>query len=573
MSYDLSFIKRIFSSKYTLSLVILMASVGVYLNTLPNDFIFDDKVQLLRNPWIKDVKYIPDIFLSDVWGFAGFKGASNHYRPMMYLLYMADYHIFGFKPWGFHLTNIIFHAGVSVLVFFVATILLTQQIAITSGFPASERLESEQVLPNSSTLMFAFIAALLFATHPIHTEVVAWIGAIPELLFTFFYLISLYWYIKADKPLSIAHLLSVAFFSISTLCKETTLTLPLILLAYDYSFRKNLFRISLQNLAPLIKRYMPYLLVAVAYLIFRNYAIGGFAPAKEHANLSDYQYFINIFPLFAQYLEKLFFPINLNAFYTFNPISSILELEGILALIITFSFITLVYMFRRNRLIFFCLLWITIPLLPVLYIPALTSNPFTERYLYLPSVGFVIMASFAVNATYKIKVMGQAVTIMVILTVTALTGLYSAGTIKRNYVWRDEFTLWTDTVKKSPDSYAPHLGLGKIYYEKGLIDKAVEHFEIALRLRPNFPVIHRDLGTAYLTKGFIDKAIEHYQIAVSLMPNYPDAHNDLGNAYRAKGLLDKAVRRYQTALMLRPNFPEARDNLQEILEKEANERK
>ncbi|MBI4679863.1 MAG: hypothetical protein HY753_01285, partial [Nitrospirae bacterium] len=121
MQTDLSSVKRITSSKYTAIAILLIISIGVYLNTLPNEFVYDDEYQVLENLWIRDAKYIPEIFLTNVWAFVGEEKLSNYYRPLMHITYMIDYHIFGLKPWGFHLTNIIFHAGVTLLVFLIAS--------------------------------------------------------------------------------------------------------------------------------------------------------------------------------------------------------------------------------------------------------------------------------------------------------------------------------------------------------------------------------------------------------------------------------------------------------------------
>ena len=150
-------------------IIILIASFAVYFNALFNDFVYDDKVQVLENHWIKDIKFIPEIFSKSVWSFQ--KGAviSNYYRPLMHLIYMLNYYIFGLNPWGFHLVNILFHAGVSVLVFIIGLRLLRES----------------QHQASASYMIPSFIAALLFATHPIHTEAVTWVAGLPDLSFTF----------------------------------------------------------------------------------------------------------------------------------------------------------------------------------------------------------------------------------------------------------------------------------------------------------------------------------------------------------------------------------------------------
>ena len=217
MPSDLSSVKKILSSKYTAIAILLIISIGVYLNAIPNEFVYDDETQVLENQWIRDIKYISEIFLSDVWGFKEIEGKipSNYYRPLMHITYMIDYHIFGLKPWGFHLTNIIFHAGVTLLIYLIVSILINQPqisnhksqiINSKSQIPKSKiknpksqilNLKSQIQNPKSQILNPPFIAALLFAAHPIHTEAVTWVAGIPELSFTLFYLLSFYFYMVA----------------------------------------------------------------------------------------------------------------------------------------------------------------------------------------------------------------------------------------------------------------------------------------------------------------------------------------------------------------------------------------
>jgi hypothetical protein len=103
-------IKRLSSPKPAV-IIILAVSFGVYFNALFNDIVYDDEYFILQNPWIRDARHIPKIFLSDMWEFH-FTGGGNYYRPMFHILYMIDYNIFGLRPWGFHLTKIRFHGGI-----------------------------------------------------------------------------------------------------------------------------------------------------------------------------------------------------------------------------------------------------------------------------------------------------------------------------------------------------------------------------------------------------------------------------------------------------------------------------
>jgi hypothetical protein len=529
--------------------IILAVSFGVHFNVLFNDFVYDDKFLILENPWIKDIRYIPEIFFSNIWAFKlEWADQGNYYRPMVQLIYTADYHIFGLRPWGFHLSKVLLHVGCSLLVLLIAS-----KIVNRSNVAGTNDTEAPRVY-------IPFAAALLFATHPVHTESVA--VATAETSFAFFFLLAFYIYVRADSMGRGAPVTSLVFFFFAALSKETALTLPVIMLAYDYCFKREEFLpFSSSKVHGLLKKYLPYLVLAVIYLVVRTYAIGGFSPISAHPGLGVWGYFINVFPLFAGYLGKLVLPMNLNAAYVFHPVSSVGEWKALLSIAVTLGFIAAVYVARdRNRIVFFGLLWLAVPLLPTLYIPVLGVHTFAERYLYLPSVGFVIIASVALWALAR-RFAGVRAAHFMLSAVFAITVLYSAGTIKRTSVWKDNLTLWSDTVKKSPDSHVVRNNLGDVYNEMGQIEEAIVEFRRALALEPHYPEAHYNLGTAYGRKGLLDMAVREFKAALHVRPYFAEAHYNLGLTYDKQNRLDEAIEEYKLTLRFRPDFAEAHFNL------------
>jgi tetratricopeptide (TPR) repeat protein len=526
------FLKTPGLQKLFMIFVIIAVSLAVYLNALSNGFVYDDKAQVTENVWIKDVSRIPEIFTSSAWGFLDERLISNYYRPLMHLIFMGNYYIFGLNPLGFHLVNVFFHTAVSVLVFILLLRLLKP---LTSSLPP-------------------FIAALLFATHPIHTEAVTWVSGVTELSYTFFLLLSFYLYIKSGEGFKTGYLLSLASFFLSTLCKETALTLPLILIAYDYSLGK-----AKKPLIKQFRRYIPFFIVVGIYLILRFNALGGLAPQPPRFELSAYEYAINVFPLFAQYLWKLILPINLNAFYVLHPIKSIFELKGIISVIVTIAFASVAFLaFKKSKTAFIALLFIVLPLIPVLYIPGLGENVFTERYLYLPSLGFVILVALLISRV-KADFPKAALTLTTVFIL--ISGLYSIQTITRNYIWIDNLTLFKETVKKSPDSAIVHYNLGVALSDARFTDEAMKHYMTAVAIKPDYPEAYNNLGIAYCEKVSFDKGIEYYLTAIKFKPDYAEVYNNLGVAYFKKGLTDTAIEYYQIALRLKPDYPKAHHNL------------
>ena len=518
-------------------LMLLLVSFVLYFNALSGVFVYDDAEQIVGNPWIRDIRNLPTIFSRSVWNFFPGVTTSNYYRPLMHTVYLLTYHLFGLNPWGFHLVNILFHCGVSVLVFLVIQRFLPEQRASES----------------SAYLSPSFLAAMLFAAHPIHTEAVTWIAGLPDVAFTFFYLLSFYLYVRSKTMQPGSYIFSIVCFGVAAFFKEPALTLPALLLAYDYVFREELTRLS-----DYVKRLIPYLVIEAGYLALRIHVLGGFAPQKRHT-LSAYQYAVNVFPLFIKYLEKLLIPLSLNAYYVFHPITSLFELKGFLSLIATIAFVGLLLLaLKKNRAAFLGLLFVAVPLLPVLYIPALGENAFTDRYLYLPSVGYVLLlALFLSWAREKLPSAAGSISIAFIV----VFGLYAVGTITRNNVWQNNVSLWSDTVSKSPDSAEAHTSLGIAYESQGLLERAMGEFRTALRLKPDSEKAHNNLGTVYRTQGLFDRAAAEYETALRLKPDLAEAHSNLGIAYASQGRLDRAAAEFRTALQLKPDLAEAHNNL------------
>ncbi|MBI4843421.1 MAG: tetratricopeptide repeat protein [Nitrospirae bacterium] len=518
---------------------VIFVSFAVYFNALFNGFVYDDIGQVVENRWLKDIKNIPTIFTASAWSFLPENEEANYYRPLTHIIYLITYHIFGLQAWGFHLINIIFHSGVSVLVF-VILLTLQREIHACDSVPF--------FLPS-------FISALLFATHPIHTEAVSWVAGLPDISYSFFFLLSLYLYLRSEGLINRHYLLSVISYFLAALCKEPALTLLGVIIIHDHIFEK-----TDRRPATYLQRYIPYLIVAIIYLILRFNALGGFAPLKPEIRLSTYGYIINAFPLFSQYVKALILPINLNVFHVFHPIFSIFEMRGIISAGVTAVFVTLCCLsLWKNRMIFFSLLIMVLPLLPVMYIPAVGENVFAERYLYLPSFGFVMLiAVFLSSENINKRVAGLRWALLIPI---ILIFIYSMSTISRNAVWKNNFILFTDTALKSPEAGLPHSYLGTEFMEKGQVDEAIEKYKVALKFDPDSIEVHNNLGNAYDYKGVTDKAIEQYEIALKLNPLVAATNYNLGIAYGKKGLLDKAVEHFSVALDIDPDNADAHYNL------------
>src|SRR5438132_9253553 len=197
-------------------ILILLASLP-YLNALANSFVYDDRQQILENPYVHSFRYLGRVFGSNVWSFQGAQGVSNYYRPLMTLAYLLCYKTFGQLAFGFHLMSLVLHVAIVLLVFLV-----------------TERLFADRVL--------VLIAAGLFALHPIHTESVAWVAGITDLELSFFFLLTLLLYLRLtdtntgseNVPSWLSYVLMVLAYCLALLSKEQALVLPALAVVYEH---------------------------------------------------------------------------------------------------------------------------------------------------------------------------------------------------------------------------------------------------------------------------------------------------------------------------------------------------
>lgn len=519
-------------------LVVAAAAFAVHLPALFGEFVYDDMTQVLQNRWIRDLGHLGEIFRGSVWSFQAASGVSNYYRPAMHVIYALEYQLFGLKPWGFHLVNLFLHAGVSVLVL----LLVRRLFADLGGRDSGD---------GSGFLTPAFAAALLFATHPVNTEAIAWVAAVPELSFTLFGLLAFLSFRRSEGGWGRFYWLSVGLFFAATLCKETAFVLPALLALYEILVRKPP---ALGLLGRLLARLVPFGAAGAVTLALRLHALSGFAPEKRWPELSTLQCALNATTLFAKYLLALVLPVGLNAFHVLHPVRSPLEPLAAAGLLGTAAFLAAsAFAWRRSRLAFFGLLVIAVPLFPVLYIRVVGENAFAERYLYLPSIGFALLAALLLFA------IGRERARFAILATVAL--LFAAGSFARTLVWKDNFALFADTAAKSPDHFQSQASFANALYEKGEVDAAIQRYRLAIALDPGQCTPRQNLATAYLRKGLVDEAIAELTHPAVRNAGDPEAAAKLAFAYTAKGWLAAAVTQYEEALRLDPKAAEVHNNL------------
>ena len=565
-----------------LGAVLAILAVIPYANTLLNGFVYDDITQVTNNPYLRSFRHLPEIFSTTVWSYVGTQGVTNYYRPMMTLGYLICYQIFGPVAFSFHLMNMVIHAAVVLILF-----------ALTRHLVGDRR--------------FAFLASLVFALHPIHVESVAWIAAVTDLELSLFYLLAFWCYLRAgDRPLQapasppsadrssvsrpaasgrISWQIGMALcFILALLSKEQSLTLPFLATVWEHFFRSDRRQTTWKQK---LGRYGVLWLLAAAYLAFRVHLFGSFAPASAHPKFSWTVAVLSDFALVGQYLGKLLWPAHLNAFYVFHKSGSwhdprVLAGMAVLAMAATVS-IALYRRFTEARadsagleggkdmrsnapIACFGILWLFVTLSPVLNARWMPANVFTERYLYLPSVGFCWIVASASLALWD-RASGRIITRRYALRAAVASALALALLLSvfriwtRDRDWHDNVTLFKRTLASSPDAFQIRNNLGVVYWGQGAWKDAEQEWRQALKGDSNNVIVLTNLGLVCTKQKRYGDAVEFFKRAIELKPEYTNPHLGLGVAEEEMGHRREAQEQYEIAVRLSPLNVEARNRL------------
>jgi protein O-mannosyl-transferase len=381
----------------------------------------------------------------------------------------------------------------------------------------------------------AFVAALLFALHPVHTEAVAWVASVPDLQLAAFLLITFWFYLdlgESDRNRWWTSFAMTGAFLLALFSKEPAVAFPAIALFYEYALRADR---NQTNWKQKLGRCGPLFLATGVYLGARVALIGGLIPKLQHPRLSWPDAVLSAVSLFGQYMNKLVWPVTLKMFYAFQPtnrLSDPLFLIGV-AWILALGFLCW-FFWRRNRLIVLPILWTVATLGPALNARWMPGNVFAERYLYVPSIGFCWLASIGLLALWDAKLVRPFVWARVALTAIVLLALslLAARIVTRNVVWRSDLAFFADGVRQNPDNSN----------------------------------LRSDLGFAYWAVRDHQHAIEQWNISLSKDPSNFWALNNIGMAALAEKRYADAIPLLQRSLEMRPEFSDARLNLAEALE-------
>jgi protein O-mannosyl-transferase len=473
-----------------------------YANTLLNDFVYDDDLQILENPAIQNFHRLSQI-TTDVWRFAAAAGVhAKYFRPVMTLTYLALHKVYGNLPMGFHIVNILLAGSVACLIYGVT-------LLWTSSKPV------------------ACIAAALFALHPVHSEIVAWVAGMGDLEATLFLLIAFFVFVDMPHggPPSLRRSLFMGTaFGLAILSKETAAGFPILACFFEHLCRaqekETPFIVKLQ-------RYAPFWIALGGYLGLRWSLLGGIHTSVTPGALPAATVALTGFALLAKYIGKLLWPAHLLAYYVFPPRTQLFDplvLAGIFFFIASVCFVVMLR--RRQPVAAFGLLWFLVFLAPALNIRWLASAAFAERYLFLPSVGFVwCAAALAVEFWRRAQSRNRgaetsARTMWIagryaLVCVTAALGLACVLRIRtRNHDWRDDQVFYETILRDEPRASLIRVNLGALYANQGKQGQARAEWLRVAQESPKFSDAWTDLAMMAIDDNDLASAQEYLQHAL-----------------------------------------------------------
>ena len=547
--------------------VIFLVTFGIYWNALQGDFIWDDRGIILdQTGYLENWRNLFSSFTQP------FFGKTPFYRPLLIASFITDYHLWGVNPFGFHLTNVFLHALNGCMVYVFVFLLFKQRyLALSSG--------------------------VLFATHPIQTEAVAWISGRNDVILTFFSLLTIILYLRWRSNLKgagrlLTYLGCLVSYCCVLLTKESGIIVLALIMLVDYFFRTPFFDSSEGRR----KVYLPLILISALYFYARMSILGNTGIETHGQGLAPL--FFGIASTYTYYIKMLLLPLVQTASPVLPSFTSCTDLKCIASLFLAASLVIITALcWRRFRELSFIILWILVALLPVSGIVSLTI-PALEHRLYLASVSFSIMIPLLLSRVSPLthyERFSQGARKMIPLILLLLMCVYSIKTVTRNTLWRDEHHFWLNTVRHAPFSAFAHNNLGIVYAKEGEYREAIKAFETALSLPGDHPAltpqcnhtqVYNNLGRTYYTMleealppsdagacgetavpGEADRerlyhnSLHSYQKALYMNPDNAEAHNNLGDLHYLMHSYRAAAHEYRTAVELNPAYAEASNNL------------
>jgi tetratricopeptide (TPR) repeat protein len=528
---DISCFREKSSQKRILANLTIIVCILVFIVHLPaltrRAMTMDDDQYLTKNVLVQNPSFsAAGRFFTEALEPSTVKG---YYQPVTMLSLMGDY-VLGGRPSNlkpFHRTSLLLHMANTALVIVLLYILFGH----------------------------AWIAAgvgLLFGLHPMTVECVAWISQRKTVLSAFFALSSLILYVYFARSRSWKFYIGcLLMYILALMSKPTAIPLPVLMLLLDYWPLRRLNRQAVIEKLPL---FTLAVIFAIVIYISQSRTFGVTLPGQYGLRYSLLLFCHNT----AFYLFKIIRPVNLSPYYAYTKpmgLSDPVILAGIFIICVMVNLMILSS--RRTRSILTGGLFFWVALLPAMGIVRFARMIAGDRYVYLPSIGLLMLLATLLGWLWRIggKKKLTAIRVAVITIVLMLASAEAVSTRKHLQHWHDTATLYRYMLTINPGVVLLHNDLGVALVSQGKLDEAAQQFCKVLQIAPRHVRAHVNLGNVLLADEKFDEAISHYGQALQADPAYPEAHYHLAVAQMRMGQFDEALKHFREAIRLTTNPP------------------
>lgn len=513
---------------YPAILVMIITAICLW-PMLKNEFTnWDDEYYIVNNELLRG----PD------WRGIFSKQVLGNYHPLTILSYAFNYAISGLDPFSYLLVNYLFHIANTALVFYF--------IWNISG----------------KNKFIAVFVALVFGVHPMHVESVAWVAERKDVLYTFFFLLSLIQYWKHLVTGKRSHFwICFLFFVLSLLSKPAAIVLPLVLLLLDYWKGRPITLRMVTDKTPFFLLSLLFGIITVS--IQTSSAMAGLSVFS----ITDRLFFACY--VLMTYFVRFFVPYPLSAFHPF-PITNFAGWPIYLSPIFVVALLVALWFLRKNKIVVFGVFFYVINLLLVLQILSIGLTIVSERYTYVPYIGLAFMFAMLVNQIKPVP--GKVLTAIGAVAIV----VFGIMTFQRTKVWKNSGTLWTDALKHAPR--APYARTNRANYlsklalrpdQKPFADSiykvAFEDCAIALSVRPNHAPAFEYRGLMYLDRQQFKEAFADANELIRLKPDYRLGYDIRATCYYKMNEPEKALADYEKCIELKPDDHRSYNNKGSIL--------
>lgn len=526
------FLKRNNKPRIVLSLfLIIVITFFSFYSSLKNDFVnWDDDWYVTQNLLIRELswKNIKQIFSPSAYTNLD---TPQLYVPLVTLSYAFEYHFVKLNPFIYHLTNLVLHL-LNCLLVFLLFLLLSHNISI------------------------AFIVAILFGIHPLHVESVAWITERKDVLYAFFFLSALICYIYYLRNMKIRfYYLVVVFFILSLLSKPLAISLPFVLLCFDY------FLEGKWESRKILEK-VPFAVLIVLYL-----ALGQFLSNKylriDTCNTLLERFLVSNYALLF-YIYKTFLPLKLSCLYPL-PIKTgnLLPLQFLVSPFIVITLCLLViYSLKYTKKIVFGFLLFLLIIFPALQFFPTGHAMVADRYMYLASIGIFYLVAIFINKLYeKIAKNRRFKAAILVIFLILIIGILSIVSWNRCRIWKDSIVLWNDVLKNYPNIATAYNSRGAELLERKQYNKAYSDFIKTLSLDPSYYEAYFNLANLNSAKGNYNEAIRLLSKTLQINPDYIRAYDLLVILYGRIGKHSQVIDICKKLIKIKPDYVNAYVNL------------